>query len=77
MWMDSSCRMEAFRSKSRSTNGPCFSKGKSNFRGVFKVGNRWRAQIKNGRNCVTLGNFEEEEEAARTYVSAALYVHKE
>ena len=65
--------MEAFKPEEKSTA----SRGKSTFRGVTKLGNKWRAVISLGRGVVfRLGSFTDVEEAARAYDSAAFHLHK-
>ena len=68
--------MEAIRSRNRSSGaGSCSSKGHSAFRGVDKKGNKWIASTR-GEVQVQLGTFEEEEEDAQAYDSAAFHLYK-
>lgn len=45
--------------------------GTSKYKGVMRVGNRWRAQIKDVYKTVRLGMFDIEEDAARAYDDAS------
>lgn len=46
-------------------------KGTSEFRGVVKSGNKWKAAINISKKMIHLGSFENEEDAARKYDEAA------
>ena len=49
----------------------------SGYKGVSKIGNRWRAVIHNGEKNIHLGCFKTTEEAAHTYDEAAKNIHGE
>lgn len=49
----------------------------SGFKGVWKVGNRWRACIKVNKKKIYLGYFGSPEEAHQAYCNAALKYHGE
>lgn len=50
---------------------------KSQFKGVYRVGARWRAVIKDNKKPIHIGYFLDEEVAARAYDAAAKELHKE
>lgn len=58
------------RSATRSING--FNRvtelGKSGYRGVKQMGDKWQARVGGNKNRITLGTFATPEEAARAYI---------
>lgn len=56
----------------RSANSPIITTNTTGYRGVFKMGKRWRAQITVNKKAISLGGFANPEEAARAYDKAAI-----
>lgn len=67
-----------FRALDNSTQGNCFSKGSSVYRGVNwdKVNGKWHARVgAGGGKNVSLGYFDDEVAAARAYDQAVFHIH--